>query len=461
MKSRRISRRTVLRGAGASVALPFLEIMAPATRAAAASSSEGPRRLAFLFMPNGVRSDTWTPFGQDECFDLSPALQPLAPIKSEVLVLTQLMNANSLGGDGHYAKSASWLTGHVISKTTGRDLDAGSASVDQVVAQALAAETKLPSLQLGIEPVATGVDTNVNYTRLYASHIAWSSPTTPLPNEINPRLAFDRLFRVPTAEEQRRKVADRSVLDLVLQDAQSLKNRVGRNDQQKLDEYLESLRSIERRIEQDALRLQSGENLAPALEEEIHSLGQRIDGAMERQRPGRRLRLDHTEHVRLMLDLLVLSLWSDSTRVGTFMFGNAVSGRNFSFLDGVDGGHHEISHHQNDPEKLRCYEEINRWHVAQFVYLIERMRSIREGEGTLLDQSMVLFGSALRDGNSHNPRNLPLVLAGRGGGTIRTGRHLVYPEDTPLCNLYLSLLERMGAPRERFGDSTGRLSNLA
>ncbi|HUF62333.1 MAG TPA: DUF1552 domain-containing protein [Verrucomicrobiales bacterium] len=461
MRARPISRRTVLRGAGASVALPFLEVMAPATRATAASSPEGPRRLAFLFMPNGVRSDTWTPFGQDECFDLSPALLPLAPVKSEVLVLTQLMNANSIGGDGHYAKSASWLTGHTISKTTGRDLDAGSASVDQVVAEAHGAETKLPSLQLGIEPMATGVDTNVNYTRLYASHIAWSSPTTPLPNEINPRLAFDRLFRAPTPEEQRRKAADRSVLDLVLEDARSLKNRVGRNDQQKLNEYLESLRSVERRIEQEALRLERGENLAPELETEIRSLGRRINGTMEGQNPGRRLRLDHTEHVRLMLDILVLALWSDSTRVGTFMFGNAVSGRNFSFLDGVDGGHHEISHHQNDPEKLRCYEEINRWHVAQFVYLIERMRSIREGERTLLDQSMILFGSALRDGNSHNPRNLPLVLAGRGGGTIRTGRHLVYPERTPLCNLYLSLLERMGAPRERFGDSTGLLPQLA
>ncbi|HLH54112.1 MAG TPA: DUF1552 domain-containing protein, partial [Verrucomicrobiae bacterium] len=227
-----------------------------------------------------------------------------------------------------------------------------------------------------------------------------------------------------------------------------------------LDEYLEAVLSVERRIEFDARRKSAEYRADPLVQQEIEKLGKRIndfysDPAQASERSG-----DHTEHVRLMLDLMVLAFWSDTTRISTFMFGNAVSGKNFSFLPGVKGAHHELSHHENKAEKLEQYKLINRWHLAQTAYMLEKMQSIREGQGTLLDNAMVLFGAGMRDGNAHDPHNLPLMLAGRGGGTIASGRHLVYPRNTPLCNLYQSMLGRMGVPVERFSDSTGELTGL-
>jgi hypothetical protein len=332
--------------------------------------------------------------------------------------------------------------------------------MDQLAAQRVGRQTALPSLELGVEPVTTGIDTNVGYTRLYGSHIAWSTPTTPLAKEINPRLAFNRLFK---SNSSATSADDQSILDLVTEDAKSLRSKVGRADQRKLDNYLESIRAVEKRIEHNTRVRAEQENIRPDVLQALDELDKKIqtwEVHPDRMKQGRRNPGDHTEHVRLMLDMMVLAFWSDTTRISTFMFGNAVSGKNFSFLDGVKGGHHQLSHHENKAENLEQYQKINQWFVAQYAYMLEQMKQIKEGDGTLLDNSMILFGSGIKDGNRHDPKNLPLVLAGKAGGTIATGRHLTYRKNTPLCNLYASMLDRIGTPVDRFGDSTGKLKGL-
>jgi hypothetical protein len=463
VQSKPISRRTLLRGAaGAAMSLPLLDVMASTAAAATAGKAALPVRLGVIYMANGVNVDQWAPKGSGASFELSPSLAPLASHKKDLLVLTELMNAGSLGGDGHYVKSASWLTGTTITKTTGKDLRCGGVSLDQLAAQHIGGQTPLPSLELGIEPVTNFVDNNVGYTALYGSHISWSTPTTPLAKEINPRLAFDRLFRTNGATSSPQD--DRSVLDLVAEDAQSLRGKIGKSDQMKLDEYFDSVRAVEKRIEFNTKQRAEENRLSPAALTEIEALDKRITawGDPARQKFIKNIRNsgDHQEHCRLMLDMMVLAFWTDSTRVSTFMFGNAVSPKNFSWLEGVKGGHHEISHHKNEKAALEMYHLINKWHAAQFAYMLDKMAAIKEGNGTLLDNSMLMFGSCMRDGNSHNPHNLPLVLAGKGGGTISGGRHLVHKKNTPLCNLYVSLLERMGTPAKQFGDSTAPLKGL-
>lgn len=478
MTNRLHSRRTILRGLGAAISLPLLESLAPRAFAAVASGAAQapakPVRMAVLYMPNGVNVGAWTPRGVGECFELSPTLSPLAPLKRDLLIFSELMNASATGGDGHYVKTGGFLTGTTITKTTGKDIRSGAVSMDQLAAQRIGSLTPLPSLELGIDPVTSGIDTNVGYTRLYGSHISWATPTTPAGKEINPQLAFDRLFR----SNLRAEGDNRSVLDLVLEDAKGLKATVGGADQAKLDEYLESIRAVEKRIEFNSRQRAEEKKLTTEQLLAVEGMERRIAEFMsdpERQKMfaagegGRRRRggggnnqggATFADHVRIMLDLMVLAFWSDTTRVATFMFGNAVSPRNFSFVPGVRGGHHEISHHKNQAANLEQYQKINQWHVEQYAYMVGRMKQIRDGDGTLLDNSMVLFGSGMSDGNSHSPRNLPLVLAGRGGGRFATGRHVAYAKKTPLCNLYTSMLDSIGAPVERFGDSTGRLKGL-
>jgi hypothetical protein len=332
--------------------------------------------------------------------------------------------------------------------------------MDQVAAKRIGHLTPLPSLELGLEPPATGVDTNVGYTQLYGAHISWSTPATPLTKEINPKTAFDRIFRNNAGGRAGDAAKERSVIDLVLEDAKRLQQKLGKRDQEKLGEYLDSVRSVEERIEFDARRQRETVRSDPLAERAIRELGERIDAYSDPARVSER-RGNHTEHTRLMLDLMVLAFWSDSTRVATFMFGNAVSGRNFSFLEGVSGAHHQLSHHENASEKMEQYKRINQWHLTQFAYMIEKMRGIREGGGTLLDNAMLLFGAGMHDGNAHNPHNLPIVLAGRGGGTLATGRSLAFEKNTPLTNLYVGLLKRMGTPVEKFSDSTGELPGLS
>jgi hypothetical protein len=459
--SQPITRRTVLRGLGVAMGLPLLDAMKPALALAGTGGAEpAPVRMAYLFFPNGVNPNNWTPRGVGRGYELNPVLEPMRSVKDDVLVLTNLANRATDTGDGHYVKDAAFLTGTTIRRTTGVDLNSGGISVDQLFAREYGNLTPLPSLELGIEPVSTGVDVVVGYTRVYGAHISWSAPATPLAKEINPKLAFDRLFRSKAGGRKGQAADDTSVLDLVRDDARSLRGRVGKDDRLKLDEYLESVRAVEKRI-----AFESSDRVAryrddPDARKEIEKLGGRVDAYKHDPGRHREKKVDHTEHARLMLDLIVLAFQTDSTRVSSFMFGNAVSGKSFSFLDGVKGSHHEMSHHSKDPKKLEQYDKISAWHVAQFTYMLEKMRSIKEGEKTLLDNSMVMFGSALRDGNSHNPHNLPILVGGRGGGGLASGRHLVYGKDTPLCNLYVSMLRCAGVKVDRFADSTGPLYGL-
>jgi hypothetical protein len=453
---REIARRTFLRGAGVTLGLPVLEAMGrvlgrASSGAVASVEATGvvrpPVRMACIYFPNGVWERSWFPEVAGEGYELTPALEPLARHRERYLVFSGLDKRHSHSGDGHYAKTANFLTGLPVRKTTGKDLSVGGISIDQLCAQQVGHLTPLPSLELGVDPVISGIDTNVGYTRLYGSYISWRSPSVPVAREIDPRLAYERLFGVLRSGgvqgdvERRRAEDDRLLLDLVLEDARDLRRRLGRDDQFKLDEYLDAVREVESRIDFFARQDRRGWEPTTAPEEE-HL-------AAPAGAPG-----DHQEHVRLMLDLIALAFWTDSTRVSTLMFANDVSGKNFSALiDGVKGGHHELSHHENKAEKYEPYSRINRWHNEQLAYLMDKLASIREGEGTLLDNSMVLFGSSMSDGNRHDPNNLPIILAGGGGGTIRSGRHLAHPKGTPLCNLYVSMLERMGVEVESFGDS--------
>lgn len=401
--------------------------------------------MAFLFFPNGVWQDAWIPKQEGADFELPFSLEPLAPHKSEVLVLSGLDKANSRDGDGHYAKTANFLTGTHITKTTGKEINCGGISVDQLAAKKIGHLTPLPSLELGTEPVISGIDSNVGYTRLYGSYISWETATRPVAKEINPRMVYERLFgdRSNQASDVRRREDFRSLLDSALSDANRLRGRLGRDDQFKLDEYLDAVRAVERRIEFYSRKEAREWQATPGWENQPV--------------PDAGIPHDFREHIRLMLDMMVLAFWTDSTRISTFMFANDVSGRNFSFVDGVSGSHHELSHHESKKEKIEQYQRINRWHTEQFAYMLDKMRAIKEGEGTLLDNSMVVFGCGMSDGNRHDPNNLPILVGGRAGGTITPGRHIASKKNTPLCNLYVSLLERIGSPVKSFGDSTEAL----
>lgn len=438
-----LSRRTMLRGIGASLAIPWLEAMTP--EGACASTAKAPVRMGVMFMPNGVHPDTWTPQGEGRDFRLSPTLAPLRAHTDDILVLTNLWNEAANTGDGHYVKAAGFLTCRTINKTVGVDLNSNGVSVDQFAVKQANPNTPIRSLELGTEPVRTGVDSNVGYTRVYGGHIAWRTPTSPLAKEINPRLVYERLFRAHRNDADT-ATQDKPLLDLVLSDAHKLRRTLGHEDQQRMDEYLHSVRTLEERIERSQ---QTGKD-AWQPRADIDPDLVVPDGIPE----------NHAEHVQMMLDLMILALQTDTTRVCTFMFGNSVSNKNFTFLDGVDGTHHSISHHQNDDDKLRMYQIINRWHSEQFAYVLRKMKSIQEGNATLLDNSMMLFGSALRDGDRHDPRNLPIVLAGRAGGRIDTGKHLSYQPHTPLANLYVSMLDAFGCPVDRFADSTEPLRGV-
>lgn len=455
-----ISRRTMIRGAGAALALPWLEAMTPSMSVGAQIQklSEPPLRTAFLFMPNGVVPKNWTPKGDGESWEPTPMLKSLAKVKDDVMLLENLWHANVVGRNGHWPKVPAFLSGGFVVRTSGMDMDTGNTSVDQVMARKIGGNTPLPSLELGVDSAYTGVD-NVGggFTRIYGSHIAWRDPHTPVPKEIIPQLAFDRLFRTQTAPvlsgftpnsptvNKSLQGDDTSVLDLVREDAKSLQRKISGNDRNKLDEYLESVRSVERRIE-------------TAMKPQKRWIN---EGKFDVPRPGQGIPHSHPEHVRLMLDIMLLAFWTDTTRVSTFMFGNAQTGRRFDFIDGVPSqSFHGLSHHRDEKKQRDQYEKVGTWHVQEFARFVEKLRSLDEGGKSLLDNSMVLFGSTLKDGNRHDPHDLPLVLAGRGKGTLKPGRRVRFKKDTPLCNLYLSMLQRMGIEQKSFGDSTGLLKGL-
>ncbi len=457
-KSFPVGRRQFLRGLGTLMALPALESITPLKGLAETSASTGsagaaalPRRMAFIYVPNGVNMADWTPKTVGGDFDLPAILEPLAGLKSEFSVLsglTQDAGRAKMDGAGDHARaSATWLTSTRIRKTNGVDIHAG-VSVDQVAAQRLGRETRFASLELGCDRGQTSGNCDSGYSCAYSFNVAWRTPSSPLPPEVDPALAFERLFASANPEETlerriRRERTERSILDFVLEDARSLNAKLGKTDQRKLDEYLTSVRDLERRID---LARNVGKDL-PGF--------QKPTGIPKNDRN----RPDFQPHSRLMLDILALAFQTDTTRVATFVMKHDGSDEPYPQI-GVPEGHHTLSHHQNDPEKKAKIAKINRFHMEQYAYFLNKLRSIREGSGTLLDQSMILYGSGLADGNAHAHENLPVLLAGRGGGTIQPGRHVRVPKETPMANLFLSMLDRMGVGAERFGDSTGRLSQL-
>ena len=441
-----LSRRHFLRGASVALALPWLPSIRPAASSAAESTGKPPVRMAFLYFPNGAWMDAWVPKTSGRDYELPFSLTPLESMKSDVLVLSGLDKKHSRRGDGHYAKTANFLTGMPVTKTTGKDVSSGGISVDQLAAQHMGHLTPLPSLELATEPVITGIDSNVGFTRLYGSHISWQSAGRPLAREINPRIVYDRLFGQKGVAEPHKSTEFRHLLDFVLEDARMLRQKLSRDDQFKMDEYLDSVRAVEKRIAFYARA--EARQWNPDIPEE----------AVARDYPG--APADFREHIGILFDLIVLAFRTDSTRIVTMMLANDVSGRNFSFLEGVSGGHHQLSHHENRPENIDQYQRITRWHVEQYARLLENLRGIPEGEGTLLDNCMILCGSSISDGNRHDPDNLPILLGGRGGSTIDSGRHVAFEGEQPLCNLYLSMLDRMGVPVDSFGDSTSKLSAI-
>lgn len=444
---RKLSRRTVLRGLGTAVALPWLEAMAPAAAlAGSASKSAPPLRMAFLYVPNGVHLPDWTPATEGADFVLPPTLQPLAPFQDQLLVLSGLSQDNGFAhGDGagdHARALASFLTGAHPRKTDGANIKAGI-SVDQLAAQKVGRTTRLPSLELGCDRGAQSGNCDSGYSCAYSSNISWSSESTPVAKEINPRLVFERLFSNGVAGEQgasraRRERYRASILDFVTEDARQLRHRLGRTDGRKVDEYLTSIREIERRIETAS---QDNEPDAP-------------DYPMPEGIPS-----DFQTHARLLADLMALAFQGDLTRISTFMLANEGSNRSYKEI-GVPDGHHNLSHHGGDPEKHRKLAQINTFHIEQLAYLVGKLQAIREGDGTLLDNLMLVYGSGIGDGNRHNHNDLPVLLIGSGGGTIQPGRHIQYARNTPMNNLFLSMLDRMGAEVDSLGDSRGRLWGL-
>lgn len=437
--TRSVSRRTVLRGLGASLALPWLESLAwPEAKGASKSVARPPLRWGCLLFANGVNPHQWWAKGADDSFQLSPTLQPLEPFKRDIAVLQELHVFNNTSGP-HWPLFSNYLNGAQFKQSL---IPEGAESIDQVIARHTGRETAVPSLVLGVEPAETGLRGGV--PSVYYGTVSWSSKNTPIAPEIYPRAVFDRLF------DTTGMLRDKSVLDAVLTQSHDVRRRLSGQDRGKLDEFLHSVRDLEQRIER-AAKEERLEGWRPTL------------AKPDMPRPPEKLPQDVREHMKLMLDLIVLAWRMDKTRVVTLVFNRDVSHMQFGFLDGVPNEQlHGISHHKEDPKKLAAYQRINQFHVEQLAYLLGRMRQVDEGAGTtLLDNSMLLFGSNMFNGDSHDGRNLPLVLAGHGGGTLPTGRAIDFgdkPEEQQrFCNLHLSLARRMGVELKTFGDSVGEL----
>ncbi|MCA9087316.1 MAG: DUF1552 domain-containing protein [Planctomycetaceae bacterium] len=442
--ARELSRRTMLRGLGISLSLPWLEAMGPMTAWSedAASKTVAPNRLAILYVPNGKHMADWTPAQEGADFELPPTLAPLAPVKNKLLVLSGLTadkaRPHGDGGGDHARALAAFLTGSQPYKTDGTNIRAG-VSVDQAAAAQIGDRTRLASLELGCEHGSMAGNCDSGYSCVYSSTMSWMSPTQPLPKEVNPKLVFERLFATaPDARRAERNARRKSILDYVREDTAGLSQRLGSNDVRKLDEYFTSIRDIE-------LRIERAEKLPPV---------KTPDYAVPTGVPAA-----YDEHIRVMCDLMVLAFQADLTRVATFVLANEGSNKPYPFID-VPDGHHDLSHHGGDAAKQAKIQKINLFHTQQLAYLLEKMEAVTEGDGTLLDHATVAYGSGIHDGNAHNHDNLPIVVAGAGCGTLKTGRHVRYPKETPLTNLWMSLLNRMDATVEKLGDSTGTLPDL-
>ncbi len=444
-----ISRRTALKGLGTAIALPFLESLAPAAPVAAGA----PRRLAFVYVPNGVNMTEWTPKAEGALKELTGTLEPLNPFKSHVNVLSGLAcdkaRPNGDGPGDHARAMSSFLTGRQARKTHGADIKVGM-SADQHVANAIGDQTRFPSLELGIERGGSTGNCDSGYSCAYSHNLSWRGESTPNSKEVDPKAVFDRLFGGADPKElaearAKRELYNKSVLDFVMEDAKGLGATLGSGDQKKLDEYLSSVREVEQQIQKAKAAMNK-----PAPKPDMPAPESHDD---------KYWREYVQDHIRLMCDLMVLAFQTDLTRVVTLPFANEGSNRGYKMVE-VPEGHHDLSHHGNDAKKLEKIAKINKFHMEQFAYLVGKMRAVKEPNGsTLLDNVMLLYGSGNGDGNRHNHDDLPILLVGKGGGSIESGRHVTFGRrpEIPLTNLFLALFERMSAPAKAFGDSTGVL----
>ena len=441
-----LPRRTVLRGLGATLALPFLDSMVPALSAMRNTAANPIRRFGAVYTPNGMEMRQWTPKGEGANFEFSRILKPLEAHRAHVTVLSGLADKPAIPrkeeGTGDHARAAStWLTGVHVKKTEGPDIRAGQ-SLDQLIAHELGKETQLTSLELALDSVEVLGACDQGYSCAYANTISWRTPTTPLPMENDPRAVFERLFGAADSTDASARLArlreDRSVLDFVRSEADGLKRSLGAADNGKLTQYLDAVRDVERRVQKAE---QQSDREMPVFEQPVG-----IPDTFE-------------EHAKLMYDLWALAFQTDLTRVGTFMIGKEVTGRSYPEI-GVSSGHHGVSHHQNDPKQLEALAKINNYHVQMFAYFLDKLKNTSDGDGSLLDHTILLAGTGISDGNLHFHLDLPMLVAGGAAGNLRGGRHIQYNDDPPLTNLYLSVLDKLGMPVERFGNSTGQIEYL-
>ena len=427
------SRRRFLQGAGATVFLPSLEIFGASPR---------PLRMAYVYTPNGIIMPKWTPQGEGKDWKPGQTLAPLQGVKNDIQVISGLAHdkaePNGDGGGDHARATATFLTGMQARKTAGADIRLGT-SVDQMAVAAVKGQTRLDSLQLGCDPARRAGKCDSGYSCAYQFNFSWSSPTMPLAPEINPRIVFEKLFgrdstREDKATRSKRLDRRRSLLDYVMDDAKTLRRELGYSDAQKIDEYLTGIRELETKIEN----------------------AEKFREHLPNSEKPRGIPSTYREHIRIMYDLLLMAFQSDTTRIATFLVAHDGSNRSFREI-GVPEAHHGLSHHRDDKEKIAKLEKIDKFYVEQFAYFLGKMKETKDPlGGNLLDQSMIVYGGGISDGNRHDHDNLPVILAGGGGGALRKGRHIKTGQQTPMNNLYLSLLDKFGTRLDRFGDSTGR-----
>lgn len=434
-----LNRRTLLRGAGAAIALPLLDAMVPAMTAWAKTPAKPAPRLGFVYMPMGCDITRWTPPGEGKLTELSPSLSSLAPVVDSVTVFTNLELKNAYPGT-HATSNAAFLSAARAKWTESSDYYLGT-TVDQIAAQQIGRQTQLPSLELCMDLLTTVGQCDNGYACVYQNNLSWSSPTTPLPAEAHPRIVFERLFGEGGSAQERRAALRRraSLLDWVKEDYTRLQKELGPQDRLRVNQYLDSIREIERRIEKAE---------TDAADKQLPDLDRPVGAPAA-----------YADHARLMFDLQALALQGDITRIITFQLARETSTRTYPEI-GVPDPHHPLTHHGNDSEKIARMAKINAYHVSLFAYFLNKLKSIREGDGTLLDHVVYLYGSGMGNPNVHDHQNLPILVAGGGAGKLKGGRHIRFSQPTPLANLHLTLLDLVGVRLDSFGDSTGKVEQL-
>lgn len=434
-----LPRRTFLRGMGATVALPLLDAMVPSMTALAKTAAEPVRRLGFVYMPMGCDLPRWTPPGDNRIVELSPTLQSLAPVVDHVTVISNLELKNAYPGT-HATSNAAFLSAAKAKWTESSDYYLGT-TVDQIAAKQIGSQTLLPSLELSMDLLQTVGQCDNGYACVYQNNLSWSSPTTPLPAEAHPRIVFERLFGEGGSAADRRAALRKraSLLDWVRDDITRLQRELGPEDRTRVGQYLDTVREVERRIQK--AEAETTDDALPDLDRPVG-----VPAA-------------YADHARLMFDLQVLALQGDVTRVITFQLARETSNRTYTEI-GVSDPHHPLTHHGNDPEKIAKMAKINAFHVSLFAYFLEKLKSTPDGNGSLLDHVLYLYGSGMGNPNVHDHVNLPVLVAGGGAGRVTGGRHIRYAEPTPLANLHLTLLERAGIHMDAFADSRGRVDEL-